>query len=493
MDERFETIRLIAGHSMIIGHLPDKIPLAGIPLRSEDSDISSFGLFDNSTPNYNTYYPEVTEDDLHPKDSEFIEPVYRMLSNTVVQHRWNPIEFPEGVLKKSMTKLIGQTVNIDHETAIGNAIGSIKEVEWQESYKLGALEVPAGINAKLKIDGKANPRIARGIMMDPPSIHSNSVTVGFKWRKSHDLPDDEFFNKLGQFDEKGKLIRKIAEDIMFYTETSLVSMGADPFAQKVVDGKIVNPRLTKSRNPVSTKNLSAKEEVKDSYYVFDWKSYEEVASNTITPEDENNSQINLNNTNMDEILRFLETFFKLDENTLTEENYQEELNKIGNEVETLQNRVTELEQPITVEGLTGVDQITLAVKELNVLKNKLPENANIDQVISMSTVGSKALKTLKDETIRLYKLSIGTKQADSNIISMIEKADYESLQSLYNQYDEATDSQFNFTCNDCQSHNVSRASAKPTEESGGIIKTTSELVEKFTGVREREMTIFRSK
>ena len=93
--------------------------------------------------------------------------------------------FNRDVLKKSMQMLIGQTINIDHEIAVGNAIGAVSEVFWQPAYKTkSGIEVPAGINAVLKIDGKSNPRIARGVMMDPPSIHSNSVTVRFKWEPS---------------------------------------------------------------------------------------------------------------------------------------------------------------------------------------------------------------------------------------------------------------------------------------------------------------------
>ena len=69
--------------------------------------------------------------------------------------------------------LVGQTVNCDHSTDVANAIGSVKQTFWQESFKQDGIVIPAGINGVLKIDAKANPRLARGILMDPPSIHSN--------------------------------------------------------------------------------------------------------------------------------------------------------------------------------------------------------------------------------------------------------------------------------------------------------------------------------
>src|SRR5690554_2420742 len=97
-EEYFETIRLVAGHSIIMSHLPNVLSLGNVSnkLSTNPSQvIESFGLFDSSTPNYTTYYPDVTEEDLKPKDSDFIEPVFRMLSNTVVHQHYNPIEFPE--------------------------------------------------------------------------------------------------------------------------------------------------------------------------------------------------------------------------------------------------------------------------------------------------------------------------------------------------------------------------------------------------------------
>lgn len=131
--------------------------------------------------------------------------------------------------------LLGQTVNCDHETNIGNAIGAVSQVMWQESYKDGHFTIPAGINGILKIDGKANPRIARGILMEPPSIHSNSVTVQFKWDKSHPgMEDGEFYQKLGTYDSKGEMVRRIVTEVVRYLETSLVSHGADSFAQRLV-------------------------------------------------------------------------------------------------------------------------------------------------------------------------------------------------------------------------------------------------------------------
>jgi hypothetical protein len=113
-------------------------------------------------------------------------------------------------------------------------MGAVKDVMWEESYKTpGGIVIPSGINARMKLDGKSHPRVARAIMMDPPSIHSTSVTVQFLWEMSHNLSQEEFFKKLGTFDKDGKQINRVASLVKRYHELSLVGHGADPYAQKI--------------------------------------------------------------------------------------------------------------------------------------------------------------------------------------------------------------------------------------------------------------------
>jgi len=68
-------------------------------------------------------------------------------------------------------------------------------------------------------------------MMDPPSIHSNSVTVRFNHVMSHPELNEEFWNLAGTKDKK-VTIHLIADEITSYKETSFVNHGADPYAQK---------------------------------------------------------------------------------------------------------------------------------------------------------------------------------------------------------------------------------------------------------------------
>lgn len=488
-----DTAILVGGHALILGHKPGKLSVDQIQKKVEDGaiDFAKLGFFD-STPNYTTYYPDVTEEDLKPTDGEFIEPIFRVLSAVTVHKRWNPIFFSEAVLKKSMYKLIGLTINVDHEMAVGYAIGSIKSVEWQKAYTANGIKIPAGINGVYKIDGKSNPRLARGIMMDPPSIHSNSVTVNFAWKKSHSKMDDnEFYNKLGTYGKDGKLVQRIVTDVAAYHETSLVSHGADPFSQRVKDGKIVNPEYAGSQY-WTTDTANKAKEIHNACFAYDWKDCESfkedfiLTTGTTIP-----NAININNDkqieNMEDTLRFLETFFGLEANSLTEENYQEKLGEI--DFVALKAKAEKDPDPIKILDLEGLEAIEAEITALRAFKKTVPEDLSTQ--ISLATVGQVAIDELKAETKRLYGLVAGEGKEDAAILAVIEGADYKTLQSLYKQYDKTTDGEFNFECTDCGSHNVTRASAKPaSEEDEHVVKSNQAILNKFTGVNSIKLPGF---
>ena len=495
MDKVFyDTAILIGGHALILGHKPEKLTIEQVQKKIEDEkmDFASLGLFDRATPNYTTYYPDVSEADLQPTPDQFIEPVFRMLSEVTVHKKYNPIYFPATVLKKTMYKLIGQTVNVDHEMAVGNAVGSIKAVEWQNAYTINGIKVPAGINATLLIDGKANPRLARGIMMDPPSIHSNSVTVNFAWKKSHPkMEDNEFYNKLGTYGKDGKLVQRMVTDIAAYHETSLVSHGADPFAQKVQDGKIVNPQYAGSQY-WNTDTANKVQEISNNAFNWDWKdceSFSQDGSETLTIHtgttilDTYNNNNEQNSENMDELLRFLETQFGLEKDSLTEENYQEKLAEYHTAQATALTEAQEEPDPIVIGEFTGEEDITAEITRLQAVEAAVP--VDLADQIALAATGKIAVDELRAETERLYRLSIEAGKEDAAILAVIVGADYKTLQSLHKQYNDITEGQFTFTCNECGSNDVTRASANPAEEGGGDApKSNQEVIDSFTGTND---------
>ena len=461
--EHLDSMIIGQGHTIMAGFIPKQVE----PQQFSENfykwnkvsreSVQKFGLF-GSDIDYNTYYPNLTAEDLKPNAEEFIEPMFRLLSATIVSKNWNPTDFSQpGVLKNSMKYLLGQTVNCDHSTDVGNAIGSVSQVMWQEAYKDGDFVIPAGINGVLKIDGKANPRIARGILMNPPSIHSNSVTVQFRWEKSHpDMDDCDFYDKLGTYDEHGNMIRRIVTEVVRYLETSLVSHGADTFAQKIgEDGKIINPEFAKR---TWSSYSEYQEDTKKAYYFTDFKSdidsYQE--ENNDTPSNIiNNSSEKVTKTMNKELREFLEKLFG--DNMLSLSEGQEITAEIAlSAVKNLVSSKSDLETKVanlTTEKASLSEQIA----------SKDTQIANLNE---MATVGKNHIASLRETTVANYKKLMGD-AADETIVTMInaETTGLQTLISLNKDYSARLEEKFPLHCAKCGSHDISRASSvQETEE-----------------------------
>lgn len=465
--EHLDSMRIGQGHTILAGYVPESIGAQTFCERYYEwtkptpESISQFGLFGGDI-DYNTYYPNLSADELKPKSEEFIEPVFRLLSETIVSKNWNPTDFSQGgVLKASMKLLLGQTVNCDHETNIGNAIGSVSKVMWQESYKDGSFSIPAGINGVLKIDGKANPRIARGILMEPPSIHSNSVTVQFKWDKSHPNMDDrEFYEKLGTYDEKGNMVRRMVTEVVRYLETSLVSHGADNFAQKIGDdGRIINPTFAR-RSWGSYKEYQ--EDTKKAYYFSDFKDYNDTQE-SFSDKSHIDNQEQKNSMN-EELQNFIESLIKegvisfAEGTEANQENALALLKSLVSSKSDLQTQVTNL----TTEKNQLTEQIA----------NKDAEIANLKD---MATVGKNHIASLREEAVAAYKKLMGD-QVDETIVTMLnsETTGLATLQSLKKDYEARLNEKFPLHCAKCGSTDVNRASSIKEDEKTDTQKNNEE-------------------
>lgn len=454
--EHLETLTIGQGHSVMAGYIPSSI---GYSRFSDDfyritkpskESIEKYGFF-GSDIDYNTYYPDLNLEDLKPKDEEFIEPMFRLLSETIVSRNWLPTDFSKnGVLKASMKMLLGQTVNCDHETNIGNAIGSVSEVIWQEAYTDGKFKIPAGINGVLKIDAKANPRIARGIMMDPPSIHSNSVTIQFKWDKSHpEMSDEEFWDNLGKYDKKGNLVCRVCTEIIRYMETSLVSHGADPFAQKIgEDGGIVNPRYA---NQI-VNNFKEYNESNHKFYTWsDYKCDTQDSFNEhriINPKDNKNM-----NEELQEFLKqiFGKDMLQLEEGKeITADNAKEAISTL---ISSLSETKTSLQNLQTEKDNLITEKTALTEKVANL-------EAEVANLKDMSTVGQNYIASLREKAVDSYKKLKGDK-ADDTIISMLNAPTTAlvTLKSLLSDYEAQLEEKFPLACAKCGSKDISRASS----------------------------------
>lgn len=452
MPDFVDTMVLGASHSILMSNVPKNSDDISNRFFSEggvnSESISKYGLF--SGADYNTFYPDVSADKFNPEESDFIEPMFRLLSACIVSKNYMPTEFPSKVLKESMPLLVGQTVNCDHETDVANAIGSVKSVSWQESYSVDGVVIPAGINGVLKIDGVSNPRIVRGINMDPPSIHSNSVTVQFEWKPSHQFEKIwEFYDKLGTIAEDGTMVRRIATKIISYKETSLVSHGADPFAQLIKDGKITNPAYAGSVYYSFSEPPISKQDLPKKISMYDFKGLHEVDIMYNTS-NFNNKHTNQNEVEMNELEKFLETLFG---NGLLHLNDGETISK-ELVLSRVKNLITE-NSSLSEANQKAEDTIKSLKADIDQLKESMKANE------SLVTIGTSHLSETRRNTIASYKKLVGEDKVDENIISLLESetTNIETLKSLKKTYDLQLEEKFPLTCKKCGSKDVSRASS----------------------------------
>ena len=450
-----------AGHS-IISIKPKEVSIdrfqEAITKNIDNLDTLSLGLFTGQ--NYNTFYPELDASQIQPKDDEFITPVYRLLSEVIIS-KYYPTDFSKpGVLKNSMGLLVGQTINCDHESDVANAIGSVKSTFWQEAYKLpNGKVVPAGINGQMLIDAKSNPRIARGILMDPPSIHSNSVTVSFAWEKSHpEMSDSEFYQALGSYNSKGELVRRVVSEIYGYSETSLVSNGADPFAKLMKDGRIVLPDIA-ARKYDKQLGLSEQPVMKHHAVFVDFKkpTLSLSADSTLSlmaGHNENENIFTNNNKDtktMNELQEFLATLFGDGLLTLSEGEAPSGELVVNQIKKSLADNIT-LKESLQAKE-TEVENLQ---NEVTSLKEETEKNKAI------IAFGNESLTSLRSTTLENYRKLFD--KEDEVIVNLINTGDTKSVNSLNKAYTAQLEEKFPLSCKACGSHDVNRGSSNPDGE-----------------------------
>lgn len=441
-------------HSLITGHCPDAVIAGGykdLKFREGDNTgIGSFGLFSSST---NRFYPGLTSEDWEPSSEDYIKPVFRMLSEVIVNKSSWPTDFSQnGVLKASYKKIIGQTINTNHNTDVEDGIGVVVDAYWEDAYKDQGVIVPAGFNGILKIDAKANPRIARGVLSEPPIIHSNSVNVRFLWDKSHpELEGYDFWNKLGTYDKNGNLVRQVVTEIKAYGETSLVSHGADPFAQRINEkGKIENPKYA---GAINNAEMVKAREVK--YYVIDYSDQANLSAigDTIAYNikdtditNNSNSESNMN----EEMKKFIESLLAAGIN-------------LGEGVEATDAAVLEAVKALITSSSTLSETITSLEADKATLTTEVEDlKAKVSANEANAILGESYIKDLRESTVTLYS-KLNT-EPDENIIQLINSSGIESVKALQKNYQAALEKEFPMSCKDCGSTHVERSTSQATTE-----------------------------
>lgn len=494
MNEFELKLKLFSDHNLIYGNIGNKSieDILKAISNTRPSNETSLGFFDAASPDFNTYFPEASEDDFIPKDEDFIYPAFRLLSKTIV-NQWIPIDFSQGsVLKKSMDKFSGITIYPDHEKGTANNLGVVVDVWWQNAYTTSTGQrVPAGVNGRLKVDAKSNVKVARGLSMEPPSIHSGSVTIQIKSKKSHDDMDDwDFFEKAGS-EIDGEIVRLIVTEILDVTEYSLVWAGADPYA-KILDGdnKIKSRPLGLKKYHESVSNgliqnkcpelICSANNMADVFTVSNRLSefFNTEKNNHIKhPEKMNiesiNKKLGLELTDESGLVTYIQSLMsgksgsdakvtqlqtQLAEKDASAIKLQAQLTesdaKIGSLTKELDSSKPKIES-LTAEVAEKDAKVGELTTKLETLQSKVDDFT--DQ--SYSDFQTKVTE-LRATTLGLYKSVEGDK-ADENIIELIQNSPYKQLISLHKNFDKSFEEKLPLMCSDCGSLHISRKVSKP--------------------------------
>jgi len=444
-------IKLTAGRSLIHSHVPDNVHLCNGQSCNvvTKKSIAQFGLFETNSPNFNTYYPDVDAKDLQPSEDQYINPIFRALSQLSVRKHL-PVDFSKGtVLRDSMSKLVGISLMTDHEQNTGNVIGAVKSASWQEGYTVEGLKVPAGINVKLNIDGKSHPKIARGILSDPPSYHSVSVTVMYAWEWSHKKLENPY-SKWGMVADDGKIVRKVATEIKLYSEISIVPLGADPFARLLKDGKVTNPKFIANRTSLSETLTShnALDSTVDNFQ--DVASFSDTEFNPKIDKDMNVSE-------------FLES---IGQDSMSDDQFKALVQK-GITASTELAAIKAVKSDINPTNLAALQSHQKSEAEIATLAF-VTEKGGQEVISKAIEATSNAVTAQRESAVKFYKLCKGDKFSEE-IVSNINATEGAALKAMEAQYRDEYEEKVPLSCGSCGSTAVSRKSSEQVSPAQAVL------------------------
>lgn len=436
-----------------------------IPLdRKSDSKktLEQFGFFGSSSDS-NKFYPDLdVPNSVQPKDEDFIRVPFRLLSATIVgAGSWKATDFSdESMLRSSLGDLAKKPVYLDHDTDMHNWVGMVDSTVWGPREG----DVPGGINGVISIDAVVAPKVARGVLQG--IIFSNSVTVEFDWKPSHEFTETyEFENRIGQMHEDGTMIRRIATTIHNYHESSLVWLGADPYAKLIdTDGNLVH--IDKSSVQLSKDDTDKERENfnNNKTYSIGFSMPKQVLG--LSKKRGFNSNSNNSKDMNKEQLEFLRNLLGLSADA---EISTEQLQKLG-----LKSAVTAItaEQTaklekfdklnfIDVEGTalpeeetTGdivnfvvvkkesFDTLAGDAKQLKLDKDAL--DIKVTNLTANAEVGQGFLKLKRSEVKRLYAIFVENK-TDASVVSLIDSCTPDQLDGMLAQYTKGAENKFSIT------------------------------------------------
>jgi hypothetical protein len=415
---------------------------------------------------------------LIPKQEDFFLFPFRHLSETVVgAGTYKATDFSkDGVLKRGTKLLTGRPAYLNHVQLVGQEIGVVGDTEWVNAYKNSkGVNVPGGIEAPFVIDSVLNADLVRKLSSPVSPIDSCSVTVVFEWEASHEFEhDNDFWWHLGQIikDDEGEeaMVRRIVTKILSFEESSLVWMGADPYAKILSNnGEVINidRAAAYAKNKFSTDPDNAKWDTNRRLFVFDCldKDFILHLSKSI-PEPERPKPEKYINMDKD-LLEFLASHFKTSVDKIQNGQFKkadaEKFSvvdaagfakmKSGEEFDTVSKDKTTAE--------TRVTELTSEVATLKKAKGDLETEVTTSK--TFVELGKNTLKAAKDEAKRVYGILAKGKE-DKTITDELEaETSIEKLNAKIKLFGGQVVGEFGGTCGKCGSKDISFRSSVPTE------------------------------
>ncbi len=418
-----------------------------------------------------------------PKPEDLTRHPFRALTATVVAAgTWRATDFTnEAVLKRSMKKLIGKTAFTEHWQNVNNNIGVIEAATWSQASVQNGIKVPAGIDIVYLIDAKRNEDLVRSLLMPIPSIYSNSVTVEYEWEPTHDdfTDADDFDRYVGKEGPDGRMIARKVIDIIDYHESSILWMGADPFAKMIgKDGKLINidEGSVFEQSTEYTKDAYKKDRYYMAAYSFrkdDINLKQEVQTETIM-EKELLAAVKLAlGLKADDVVTATHLAQFASMKLVKDTDHSVMVASLG-KVTELEKEVTELKSKGTDPALKAANE-TLT-KDLGVLKTEKETLTKEKDELTKEVATMKPLVDVAKEHLtkkvteveRLYRASLADgKAVDEALLTKIKAADSKELDSFLNLFTDGATEKFDIHCEDCQSTKISMRSTFAADPKGG--------------------------
>jgi hypothetical protein len=363
---------------------------------------------------------------LSPKPEDYIMVPMRALSATGVQGDTINFGHNDGAaLKEAVNLFNGLIVLKDHDQTVDKWVGQTQDAYWDTSIP----NIPPGVNFMLKVDTKADPKLARGLISG--MITSGSVTIQFDYDKSHpDMKDFDFYMQMGTT-VKGKLVQALVTKVTRCYEYSLVWQGADSNAKTVnPDGTIDKPGLALHTPEVTMKKLALS------------LGLPETAT-----EDEINTALQAKlaaETAATALVTAAQT--QVTALTATLAAKETELNAKVVEITVLTAKATTLE----------AEKTTLSTENTSLKADKAAFDAH--------------LTARRAEALRLYKLDAGEKAIPA-METTINASPLDTVESFVTSFSASVDKSMPISCTKCGSSELSRRASKQsetTEETGTV-------------------------